>query len=115
MDVKTLLEICKEKNVASNVNYNDTQLSEIAVNCISLSNAWLSKAKNGMSFKLVLARTEVMDDVVLEGVTSETLPIELFEILTTKNDKYSSVSLVGYSIGENKEMVSERLGIVDVC
>ena len=114
MDAKTLLSIWKEKNIAVNTRYSDEQLSEIAVNCISLSNAWFSKAKKGMSFKLVLAHTEMTDDAALDGVTQETLPIELFSILTTKNGVYRTVSLIGYSINDSKEMPSETLGTLDI-
>lgn len=114
MDVKTLLSVWREKNIATNVKYNDKQLSEIAVNCISLSNAWFSKAKKGMSFKLMLVHTEMIDDAALDGVSSETLPIELFNILTTKNGAYSSASLIGYSIDDNKEILSETLGTLEI-
>lgn len=114
MDAKTLLKIWKEKSIASNARYSDEQLSEIAVNCISLSNAWLSKAKKGMSFKLVLAHTEMTDDAALDGVTQETLPIELFSILTDKNGMYRSVSLIEYSVNDSKEISSETLGTLDI-
>lgn len=114
MDAKTLLSIWKEKNIAVNTRYSDEQLSEIAVNCISLSNAWFSKAKKGTSFKLVLAHTEMVDDAALDGVTQETLPIELFNILTTKNGVYRLVSLIGYSVNDSKEISSETLGTLDI-
>lgn len=114
MDTKTLLSIWKEKNIAVNARYSDEQLSEIAVNCISLSNAWLSKAKKGMSFKLVLVHTEMTDDAALDGVTQETLPIELFSILTDKNGMYRSVSLIEYSVNDSKEISSETLGTLDI-
>lgn len=114
MDAKTLLKIWKDKNIASNTRYGDEQLSEIAVNCISLSNAWFSKAKKGMSFKLTLVHTEMTDNAALDGVTQETLPIELFSILTDKNGMYRSVSLIGYSINNSKEIPSETLGTLDI-
>lgn len=114
MDAKTILRYWQEKDVANNTKFDNSKLSEIAVTCISLCNAWFSNAKNGMSFKLILTKKDATDDTILDGVTSETLPLELFGVLTTKNDLYNSASLVGYTVGNNKEMSSQRLGIINI-
>lgn len=96
--------------------YSDNMLREIAVNCISLSNTWYDRVKRGdgkCSFEIVLYGKDGSEFDVISGLTRESTPAVILNIVLNMNDKVSKLSLKKFKYtGEVK--ASETLGSMDI-
>ena len=88
------------------------RLEEIAVNCISLCETWLTMAK---SKTLMFRELDDNGDIIknLYGVTPDNLTTELFSICVTKPKKISTVEVYYLSKGDGR-LIENFLGAIDI-
>lgn len=81
------------------------KVEEIVVNCVSLSQAWFStQNEKEFSFEISLYDKDGAIVETLHGVTADNLPSMMFDIIVSKSDNYSKLSLMKYKyVSGNKQ------------
>jgi len=103
----------KEKYGESD-KYSERVLNEIATNCASLTNAWFSGQTNKkLSYAINKHDKDGVVFETLHGITKESLPNTMLEIITTQSDKCSKLSLVSYSVS-NGEKLTNIIGELEI-
>lgn len=85
--------------------YPKERITEIVVNCVSLLNALLDRVKNekGLSFELKLYNKDGVLVSTLHGINKKNVYDAVVDIIISKNDLYSKLSLESFKFeGGNK-------------
>jgi len=115
--IEELIKLWKEKYCNENERYSESQIYNIAANCLSLSKTWFdnNKSREKESYELDLYNKDGVLCEKLHGITSENLPLTMMSIITNECNSYSSMSLVSYRITKDtKDLVSNELGKMDI-
>ena len=90
------------------------KVEEIVINCVSLSNAWFNKQKeNEFSFEVSLYDKDGAIIETLHGVNSDNLPSMMFDIIVSKSNNYSKLSLMRYKYVDGKK-ATELVGELEI-
>ena len=112
--VESILRDWYNKYGEDNNKFNSDALNEIAVNCASLSEAWMGRVNpEKSSFELNFFDKDGELENSLHGVTRDNLPSTLFETLVSKSDKYSKVSLCSFNYNKG-EKLTNVIGELDI-
>lgn len=115
MELSELIENWNEKNgVVGNVQMDNDELRELAVNCISLSSAWFANHPNDIGSCEIVTEDkegEVVD--VLCGVTEESVPMILLESITFNKNRLSKVVLNSFKWTNGKKDTKE-IGVLEI-
>ena len=103
--VNEILNAWKDKYGENNSAYTDERITEIATNCVSLSEAWLDKVKSIKDMSMELLLLDENDSVceTLIGITTDNLASTMLDVLVNKNDKYSKMKLNYFSFFDGKK------------
>ena len=113
--IEEFLVAWKNKYGEDNGNFTDERITEIAVNCMSISSAWLEKVKNikNISLRLDLFNKDNIVCESLHGVTKDNLPETIMDILVNKNNNYSKICLSYFSYSENCK-IDKTIGELEI-
>ena len=101
MTVQTILDAYKNKYMLDS-RYSDKIISEIAMNCFSLSETWKENSNISGSITLSIYDNEDLLIDSLHGNSWETLPVELMNVCINRSNKVKNVRVWGYLNGESK-------------
>lgn len=107
-----VIEAWEEKSQALG-HTNELNVKEAAVNCISLSSAWFSNAKQGDSFEVVIYNKESEVSDALCGVGEKDVPLILLERITFHKDRTSKVVLNSFRWIDGQRKVTQ-LGVLEI-
>jgi hypothetical protein len=109
--LENILKIWDGKHNEDECVYSKQQITEIAVNCISITETWLNRVKNPekASLEFVLYNKEDVVCEILNGINSDNIAITLLEMLAYKKDMYSKL-VVNWFTFKNGEKNTNCIG-----
>ena len=114
--VKKVVAFLEEKHGEKiNEKYRKDRIEEIVLNCVSLSETWFSKAPKDskLSYELTLFNKNGVLSETLHGVTKDNVAASLSDILITKSDQYSKITLNSFSFNDESKRV-KTIGEIEI-
>lgn len=114
-NVETIVDAWFEKNNNNSIKYSKEKITEIATNCVSLSEAWLDRVKNikDISFELDLYNKEGVLSETLHGVSRDNVAETLLDTLVNGNSRYSKAEL-NYFKFEDGRKATASIGEIEI-
>ena len=94
--------------------YDKNAIKSIAINCVSLTNAWINNSKKSNSLEVILINKDLTVNDILHGVDKNNLPLTLLNIITDKSKVLSSVVVNSFHYDENNKKIVEKIGTLDI-